>query len=265
MQGPIELPPPPPLRPRSVGEILEAAFSLYVKHWKSLIQIVAIVVVPLTLVQYFLGNAVGGGVTRDASGRVVDVNGGVFAGAALTGILTLIVQQILIGAVAWAVASVLIGREPDVNESYRFGYKRLWSILLVSILFALAVFAGFIALIIPGIIIAVRFSVAIPALVVEGKRGTEALGRSWNLVRGRSWSVFGAFIVVAFLASIVNGILTAIPGDNWFVVGVFAAIAACITTPFTGLVIGLIYFDLRVRKEQLDLPTLERELQQAAS
>ncbi|MGZ4114895.1 MAG: hypothetical protein ACXVQT_07440, partial [Actinomycetota bacterium] len=121
MQGPIDLPPPPPLRPRSVGEILEAAFSLYAKHWKSLIQIVAIVVVPLTLFQYFLGNAVGGGVTRDASGRVVDVNSGVFAGAALTGLLTLIVQQILIGAVAWAVASVLIGREPDVSESYRFG------------------------------------------------------------------------------------------------------------------------------------------------
>jgi hypothetical protein len=265
MQGPIDLPPPPPLRPRSVGEILEAAFSLYAKYWKPLLQIVAIVVVPLTLVQYFLGDVVAGSVTRDAAGHIVSTNGSALTASALTGVLTLLIQQILIGAVAWAVAMVLIGRTPDAGASYRFGYRRLWSILLVGILFALAVFVGFIALIIPGIIIAVRFSVAIPALVVEGKRGTEALGRSWNLVRGRSWSVFGAFIVVGFLTGIVSGILTALGGNSWFLTGVFAAIAACITTPFTGLVIGLIYFDLRVRKEQLDLPTLEREVQAAAS
>jgi hypothetical protein len=265
MQGPIELPPPPPLRPRTVGEILEAAFSLYGKHWKSLLQIVAIVIVPLTLLQYLLGDIVAGSVTRDATGRIVATNGSALAASTLTSLLTLVIQQILIGAVAWAVAMVLIGRVPDARASYRFGYRRLWSILLVGILFVLAVFAGLIALVIPGIIIAVRFSVAIPALVVEGKRGTEALGRSWNLVRGRSWSVFGAFIVVGFLTGIVSGVLTAIGGGNWFVTGLLAAVAGCITTPFTGLVIGLIYFDLRVRKEQLDLPTLERELETAAS
>jgi hypothetical protein len=267
MQGPIDLPPPPPLRPRTVGEILEAAFSLYAKHWASLIQIVAIVVVPLTLLQYFLGDVVSGNVVTQTNGDVAlrEGAGGAFAATAVVGLLSLLIQQILVGAVAWAVASTLIGREPDVGECYRFGYRRLWSILLVGILFALAVFAGLIALVIPGIIIAVRLSVSIPALVVEGKRGTEALRRSWDLVRGHSWSVFGAFIVVAFLTGIVNGIFTAVGGNNWLVVGILASIAACITTPFTGLVIGLIYFDLRVRKEQLDVATLERELRAAAA
>jgi hypothetical protein len=267
MQGPMDLPPPPPLRPRTVGEILEAAFSLYARYWKPLLTIVAIVVIPLTLIQYFIGDAVAGNVTTTANGRVIvdEGAGQTFGVAALVGLLSLVIQQILVGAIAWAVASTLVGREPDLSEAYRFGYRRLWSILLVSILFALAVIAGLIALVIPGIIIAVRLSVSIPALVVERKRGTEALGRSWDLVRGQSWSVFGCFLVAFLLAAIVNGALTAIGGDNWFVVGLLAAIAACITTPFTGLVIGLIYFDLRVRKDQLDVATLERELQAAAS
>jgi Membrane domain of glycerophosphoryl diester phosphodiesterase len=265
MQGPIDLPPPPPLRPRTVGEILEAAFSLYAKYWMPLIQIVAIVVVPLTLLQYALAESVTNNVTTDAAGHVTSVNGGAAGGAAIAWIATLLIEQILIGAVAWAVASVLIGREPSVADSYRYGYRHIWSILLVGILFVLAVIGGLILLIIPGIIFAVRFSVSIPALVVEGKRGTEALGRSWNLVRGRSWSVFGAFIVVSFLTGVLTSVLTALGGSNWFAVGILAAIARCITTPFTGLVLGLIYFDLRVRKEQLDVPTLERELQAAAS
>jgi hypothetical protein len=268
MQGPTDLPPPPPLRSRSVGEILEAAFGLYAKHWTSLIQIVAIVVIPLSVIQAWLSDAVSSEtLVREANGEVVlrEGSGSVLAGAAVTGLLTLVIQEILIGAVAWAVASVLIGREPNVGESYRFGYRRLWSILLVSILFGLAVFAGLIALVIPGIIIAVRLSVSIPALVVEGKRGTEALGRSWDLVRGYSWPVFGAFVVVLFLTGIVNGLFTAIGGDNWFLSGLFAGIGSSITTPFTGLVIGLIYFDLRVRKENLDVARLESELRAAAA
>ncbi len=266
MQGPIQLPPPPPLRPRSVGEILEAAFSLYGRYWRTLLALVAVVVVPLTILQYLVADAiVGSTVTRDGQIVVTGSSGRAWGSGFLLGVLALLIQQILIGALAWAVASTLIGREPDIGESYRFGYRRLWSILLVGILFALAVFAGLIALVIPGIIIAVRLSVAIPALVVEGKRGTAALGRSWDLVRGRSWSVFGAFIIAAFLTAIVNAALTSIAGSGWFANGVLAAIASVITTPFMGLVIGLLYFDLRVRKEQFDVATLERELQAASS
>jgi hypothetical protein len=267
MQGPVDLPPPPPLRARSVGEILEAAFGLYAKHWQSLIRIVAVVVVPITIVQYAIGDAVSRSVTTSPNGNVT-VNpggGGTIAGSGLVGLIAFVMWQILIGAVAWAVASTLVGREPDVGEAYRFGYRRFWSVLLVGILVGLAVFAGLILLVVPGIIIAVRLSVSIPALVVERRRGTDALGRSWNLVKGYSWPVFGAFIVVAVLNAIVNGALTAIGGNGWFLRSIFAAIGACITTPFFGLVLGLIYFDLRVRKENLDVATLDRELQAASA
>jgi hypothetical protein len=265
-QGPSDLPPPPPLRPRSVGELLEAAFSLYGKHWKSLIQIVAIAVIPLTIIQYGLGDAVSSSRTTDAAGHVTSTGGGVAAASVLVSLLALLIQVVLIGAIAWAVATSLVGREPDVGESYRFGYRRFWTILLVGVLYVLVVFVGFIALIVPGIILAVRFSVAVPAVVVERRRGTDALSRSWNLTRGRSWSVFGAFIVAAFLGAIVNALFTTIgSGAGWFVAGLLAGIGSSITTPFTGLVLGLVYFDLRVRKEQLDLPTLDRELQQAAA
>ena len=255
MQGSPELPPPPPMQPRSVADILETAFDLYRRHWVTLVQIVAYLIVPLTLLQYLIGDLLEG----------EDEGSGVIAGSLLLVFASVFIGLLLTGAIAWAVARILIGREPDISDCYRNGYRRIWSILLVAVLSALAIGAGFILFVIPGFIVLTRLSVAIPAVVIEQRKGTDALGRSWNLVKGYGWPVFGALIVSWLIAGIVNGILTAIGGDNWFVSGIFAAIGSIITTPFTALVVGLIYFDLRVRKENLDVATLEREVQAAAA
>jgi uncharacterized membrane protein len=72
--------------------------------------------------------------------------------------------------------------DPSLEQSYRFGFHRFWSVLLVSVLVGLATVAGLILFIIPGIYIGVRLCVSIEALVVEGRRGTQAMGRSWELV-----------------------------------------------------------------------------------
>jgi hypothetical protein len=54
-----------------------------------------------------------------------------------------------------------------------------------EILVGLASIGGLILFIIPGIYIGVRLAVSIEALVVEGRRGTQAMGRSWELVGGQ--------------------------------------------------------------------------------
>ena len=54
--------------------------------------------------------------------------------------------------------------------------------LLVTVLVVLAVTGGLILFVIPGIWIAIRLSLSTQALVVEGRRPTEATGRSWTLV-----------------------------------------------------------------------------------
>jgi hypothetical protein len=45
-------------RPLGIGEILSTAFRLYRRHWRTLLTIAAMVVVPLTLIQYLLGDLV---------------------------------------------------------------------------------------------------------------------------------------------------------------------------------------------------------------
>ena len=173
---------------------------------------------------------------------------------------------VLTGAITRAVAAEVAGEDPGVEQSYRFGFHRLGSVLLVSVLVGLATIGGLILFIIPGIYIGIRLAVSIEALVVEGRRGTQAMGRSWELVGGRWWHAFGTLLVAGLLTGLVNALITApFSGTSWFVQAVVAAVATVITLPYGVLVGVLLYLDLRARKETLTLETLRADLQASAA
>jgi hypothetical protein len=267
MREPIGHPGGPALpRPLGIGEILSTALQLYRRHWRTLLAIAAVVVVPITLLHYLLGDLVRtqGETTRNGVVETASWSVGI-AGvvAALAGILMYLV---LTGAITRAVAAEVAGQDPSVEQSYRFGFHRLGSVLLVSVLVGLATAGGLILFIIPGIWIGIRLCVSIEALVVEGRRGTEAMGRSWGLVGGHWWHAFATVVVGGLLTGIVNAVITAPFGDTgWFVQAVAAAVATVITLPYSALVGVLLYLDLRARKESLTLEALRTDLQASAA
>ena len=253
-------------RPMGIGEILSTAFQLYQRHWRTLLAIAAVVVVPFTLVQYLLGDLVRtrGEVTRDGVVETATWAVGI-AGlvAALAGVVMFLV---LTGAITRAVAAEVAGEDPSVEQSYRFGFHRFWSVLLVSVLVGLATIGGLILFIIPGIYIGVRLAVSIEALVVEGRRGTQAMARSWELVGGHWWHAFGTLVVAGLLTGVVNALITAPFGNtSWFVQAIAAAVATVVTLPYGVLVGVLLYLDLRARKENLNLERLRADLQASAA
>jgi len=254
-------------RPMGVGEILSAALRLYQRHWRTLLTIAAVVVVPITLLQYLLGSQVrspsevtDNGVVMSTPSWAVGISGLV---AALAGLLMYLV---LTGAITRAVAAEVVGEDAGVEQSYRFGFHRLGSVLVVSVLVGLATIGGLILLVIPGIYIGVRLAVSIEALVVEGRRGTQAMRRSWELVGGHWWHAFGTLLVTGLLTGLVNILITAPFGaTSWVAQAVLAAIATTITLPYGALVGVLLYLDLRARKETLTVETLRADLQASAA
>jgi hypothetical protein len=224
------------------------------------------VVVPLTLLQYLLGDWVRSRGEVTSYQQISTATWAVGAAGLLAGLAGLLMYLVLTGAITRAVAAEVAEEDPSLEQSYRFGFHRLGSVLLVSILVGLATIAGFILFIIPGIWIGVRLAVSVEALVVEGRRGTQAMGRSWELVGGHWWHAFGALVVAGLLTGVVNAIITT-PFNNtsWFVQAIAAAIATVITLPYGVLVGVLLYLDLRARKEQLTLDRLRADLQASAT
>ncbi len=151
----------------------------------------------------------------------------------------------------------------DVSASYRYAFARLGGLIGLALLVALIVGVGFILLVIPGIIFLVFLSMSVPAFIIERRGVTDSISRSWNLVSGSWWHVFGVIIVAAIIAGIVNGILTAIGGSTFIGAWLLSAIAQIITAPFVALVSVVLYVDLRVRHENLDAGTLGRDLDAA--
>lgn len=104
----------------------------------------------------------------------------------------------------------------NVKHDDAIGYKLFWSMFWISILVGLATLGGFILFVLPGIWLAVKFSMAQLSLIEDGKKGTEALSASSELVKGRWWGVFGrsllVAIVVGFLALLSIWIMSAIIG-----------------------------------------------------
>jgi hypothetical protein len=250
-----------------MGEILSTAFGFYQRHWRTLLAITAVVVVPITLLQYLVGDQVRAQGEEVANGVVIETaTWAVGVAGLVTALAGILMFLVLTGAITRAVAAEVAGEDPSLEQSYRFGFHRIWSVLLVSVLVGLATIGGLILLVIPGIYIGVRLCVSIEALVVEGRRGTQAMGRSWALVGGHWWHAFATLLVAWLIIGVVNSLITLPFGEtSWFVQGLVSAVATVVTLPYGVLVGVLLYLDLRARKEQLTLEALRTDLQASAA
>ncbi|HTG47626.1 MAG TPA: hypothetical protein VK646_08220 [Actinomycetota bacterium] len=271
-------PPPPPsaggggsIPQRGLGDILSTAFDVYKANAAKLIVIVAIVVVPLSFISHFVTGVL---LKPTVTQSTIVINGQTIAGTTVStrsfgafvfggliaAAIAVIISAVLQAALTRGAALASVGDPVDTEASYRYGFRKFGSVLWISILVGLVVGIGFILLIIPGIIFLTMLAVTIPALIVEDQRGTAAMGRSWNLVKGHFWHVLGTIVVAAIITSVVGAILGLLGGSNWFLQWIFGSIAQIITAPFAALVTVLLYVDLRVRGEQLTGDRLRQEL-----
>ncbi len=118
----------------------------------------------------------------------------------------------------------------------------------------------------------VRLGVSAPTLVLERTTIRGAMRRSSRLVRRSWWRVFGILLLSTMISTILSGIISTpfsvfafwigdfdFDGNQapnvWFYVftTVGGAVAGALTYPFTAGVAALLYIDLRMRREALDI------------
>ena len=138
----------------------------------------------------------------------------------------------------------------DFGASIRFAVSRLLSIWALSIIVGIIVLLGFIALIVPGIILAIMFSVALPVLLIENKGVTESMGRSRELVRNRWLKTFATFLVLGIIILVASFIVSAISGSLGILGPVVNGILSALYQPLLPILMAVYYYSNLARISQ---------------
>ncbi len=207
----------------------------------------------------------------------------------LTGLLTVVIGRSVLGykitaGEAWQIArprmAALVGATLLI-PLILIGLWVVYAIVLVglALLHAPGALIGGLAALgaIAGIVLtiwfAIMFRMAGPAVVLEREGPVRALKRSWRLVRGSFWRVFGISLLAGLIVAVTAGVLqipfsviaalagsgnSMLPGTGGNVAGILISavggvVAGAVARPISAGVAVLLYVDLRMRREGLDL------------
>ena len=141
-------------------------------------------------------------------------------------LVVLITSAILQGALIYGAVQDLNGRRASVGDSLATGLRSFLPLIATSILFGLGVICGMILLIVPGIMLAVAWIVAIPALVAERRGIFDTFGRSAELTRGNRWRIFALLLIWWVAVMVLSMVLGAVLGFGVVASGSTATMAS---------------------------------------
>jgi hypothetical protein len=227
-------------RPRSVAQIIGEALDMYQGHPLLFLALALGVIAPYELAVLA---AAGEGPLASTSNQNLGV-------ALLLQLLSSALVVPLVSALHMhAVALIGEGRGPRLGEVALRGLRVLPVVAAAAIASGLGIALGIIALIVPGILLALRWSVVAQVAAVEHEGWIPALQRSQQLTRGHYLHILGLLVITGLLAGGISiGAQQISLGSTSGAASVAVGIAArTITTSFTALTLALLYYDLRAR------------------
>ena len=266
------------LRPLSLGEVLDGAFTIYRRQFVSLFLTALLpqlpMIVLMALYYLFLGS-----VTSPAGPDL----------SATMGITVMLVALVLlpvaiigsfpaIGGVTFQVARAYTGKPVSTGEAIRRGFQRSLPMTGAYLVVGIMSMFGLLAFIIGFFVVWVSAFAVAPAVVLERRGPIEAISRSWEMVKGAWGEVFLVIFIASMIATLpgsavgmfaVFGGLVISGGDPDTLMAaqavgqVLSQLTRTLTIPFSLGATVLLYYDRRVRTEALDVQMMAESLPQA--
>jgi hypothetical protein len=223
-------PAPVPVKRISVGDVISETFSIYGQNLGALLGSAIVVFIVVGLIA---------GILQSAGGLILLL---------LATAVRLAGQAFYIGFVVKLGQDVRDGRrDQGVGDLFSAASPFILALIGFGILFGIGVTIGFFLLVVPGLILITFWSVGAPAIVVEGIGPIDAFGRSWRLVRGNAWPVFGTLMVVLLIVIGIGVVLAAIAnpiGNGEASTWIASIISTTITAPIFAIAVTILYFEL---------------------
>jgi hypothetical protein len=260
------------LRPLEIGDLLDETFRMYRRHFLLFAGISVVLSLPSAAVLGLVLSYLSSVLTRTGTQiQALDMSffAPLLAGLAVGLIVSLLILPFSMGAVIYAACESALGRPVTAGGILRAVLSRYFPLLGYWLLFLVSFYVALILCVAPIALwawIFVSWIVVTPVMFVENIGLGAAMARSWRLVEGRWWRTFLVLILISiiwYVAQIALGAfvqlgqtLLGIVLSPFLAAGIasaFGEIVGALVSPILQIAIVLIYFDLRVRKEGLDL------------
>jgi hypothetical protein len=290
------------LRPLGVGDIIDRVFAIYRSRLAALLAIASIPYLTLVLALVYAAFsfrdtffALAPLLADPLEPRVDLVPAAVWGQLVLfggiVGVLALATTLVQSGSLVYATAQRYMGQDARVETALLAGLRAAPRLLVMGIVAMLAIFALWVVIFVfmgltrewwsvligtlGGLFLtayaAASWMVSPPVAIIEGAGPVASLRRSWRLSDGHRWRIVGliALLVIlqVVLSSLLSFVLVASVGADQFVqvavqqgVNLLASIA---WAPVYWGTFAVLYYDLRVRKEALDLQMAAEALPRA--
>ncbi len=240
----------PVLRPLQTGEVLDVSFGLYRARFPALVVITAAChAIPIALSTWMMAT------------------GGPFAHWRLSMaqlLISLILNAIGVAATTFVVAGAYLGDDVAPMLALRSASPFIARLAVLSVLNAVALSLGLLFLIIPGLILLSGLVLSTPTLVLENLSSPiAAMDRSWELSRGLRMKILVAcfvavllFMVPLLVVNLVVSIGSFFGTSSPWIARLITSVLGVFVSPFSYIVVIVLYYDARVRKEGLDVDLL---------
>jgi hypothetical protein len=231
---------------RDVGALFRESLRVFLGHARLFILLSAAVVIPVEIAVEGIG--------LEMLTSSYDESPPLAEAIVPTVVGFLVMTPIITAICIHALHSISAGERPSPGQILVAGFEAFTPLFGAVVLAALGIAIGFLALIVPGVYLAIRWYFVPQAVVIEGARGPDALRRSGQAVAGFWWRTFG-LVLLANLAVAIPGFVLLAPftaiassADQavWALIGTI--LVTSVTTPFVAIYSTLLYYDLLARR-----------------
>jgi len=287
-------------RAQSFGELLDSSFTVYRRKFLPILAITALFELPYLVVEFFaerspLATLLGlstqppPATTAAALGELGTVTAALLVILAVSLGYYILLMPLAQGGVIRVVSDDYLDRPTGVGPGLATALSRIGALVgyvLLELLigvgpivpgFGIALLAGsggllllfLLAWVVWVIFVFIKMCLGIQAVVLERLAPGAAVRRSFQLTAGSYWRIFLFYVVIIVVSSILSGVLSGLTG---LVIGaapditrasievVTSGIISIFTSPFILILLTLVYYDIRIRREAFDIEMLAQSL-----
>ena len=286
-------------RAQTFGELLDSTFSVYRRKFLTILAIAALFQLPYVALQSLVEpsplarlQSLEQHTPATAAAAQQELSKMLGPGLVIFGI-ALVYYLLLIPLMEAATIQVVSGdyldRPTNFAAALRGTRRRLWDlaglvllefgVAVVGPLFLILAFAvvgaGALAALLMvawggyAVVVLIKMSLGVPALILENLPPVAALRRSWRLTHGWFWRIALLYLVITIVSSVVSTVVAAPVSLLAGAAGSISAISAetlagglvnILTSPLTLIALTLVYYDIRIRREAFDIEMLAQSL-----